>query len=65
MTILVFRFGKKAGGTAVAGMLRTQATSHVIRQDGGSKNPRNEFLKNKFENWHKIKIIFKKIFNLK
>ena len=39
MTILVFRFGKiaeEAVAGVAAGMLRTQATSHVIRQNGGS-----------------------------
>ena len=43
MTISVYQFGKIAVVAVVvvvlaAGMLRTQATSHVIRQDGGSNN---------------------------
>ena len=39
MNILVYKFGKIAAAVVVvvaAGMLRTKATCHVIRQDGES-----------------------------
>ena len=54
MTISVYQFGKiavvAAAAVAVAvGMLRRQATSHVIRQDGGSNNNK---LNSQFCGWY-------------